>query len=1331
MKRFYILIILILILFFPLIAENSHNFHFKKITVDDGLSESSVYCILQDKKGFMWFGTKDGLNKYDGSSFHIYRGIQNAPSNKQTLQNNFVRSMIQSNDSIMYIGTDIGLYSMNMNTENFSFFNLSTADGDKITSAVNTLLINKENDQLWIGTMFQGVFVYDLHENILTQVEVHNHKLSSNAVWTIYKDKSNVIWVGTRIGLLRYDKTTEKLVPIKDMFSNRNISGLEILSIYEDDNGNLWLGTWDGGLRRYNKQSNEYKSFLNDKNESCYVTHIRSIFHYVDDFLFVGSDDGLYLFNIKTYEAERLDTPFLGYGLSDQNVYSIAKDKEGGVWIGTYFGGVNYLPPFPSNMEVYQPSLSLYSLSGKAISQFCEDKQGNLWIATEDGGVNYLNTQTKKITQPIKTSYHNTHALLLDNDDLWIGTFSRGINVYNTKNGQLSSFRFNSNDKTTLNDDCVFSLYKTKSGDIYVGTTVGLNKYDRQSGGFSRITEARGFVYDIKEDDYGNLWVATYGSGVKKLNIKQNEWISYDSIFTSDDLITSSKLTSIYIDSQKRLFFTSEGRGLFLYNYQTNSFQNISEADGLPNNIVYGVLDDSYGNLWISSNKGLACMNNDLTKIIKTYNQDDGLQSNQFNFKASYKSLNGKMYFGGVNGFNSFYPKDLYKNENLVIPSVEITTIKLFDQDETTLERELRISLKRNKQIEIPVDKASFSISYIALSYISETNNQYAYKLKGVDSDWNYVGNTKTVTYVNLPSGNYVFQIKASNNDGVWNEKGVSLNIIIPPPFWLTNTAKIFYLLITIALIFVIVWFYHKKSIRKQEKILEIYRSEQETLAFKSKIDFFTTIAHEIRTPLSLINAPLEEIIISGDGVESTKQNLSIIEQNCSRLNTLIKQLLDFRKMDSRKYIVNPEKVDLTKFLQDLFDRFKKTANQKGIDLQIQLPEKEAQLMTDSDALTKIVGNLLTNAMKYTKDKISLKLVSEAEGQYEIYVEDNGVGIADGHKSLVFEPFYQIRREDQDAGSGIGLSLVKHLSEALNGSIDVYDAKPHGTIFVFKFSNIENQHYSQKVEEVALDENLISSTDKRNSILIVDDNPEIISYLKKSLEKDYYVGKAYNADEAFAVLNGERLYDLIISDIMMPEIDGISFTRSIKSDLNYSHIPVILLSAKTENITKIEGLQSGADVFIEKPFSIIYLKAQIESLLENRENLRKAFSRTPFSTYASLITNKKDEEFFKKLDSEIEYNISDETFTIESLADTLGMSRSNLQRKLRSICGMTPGDYLRDYRLKRASKLLLEEDMRVNEVAFSVGFNSASYFTKVFKKVYQMSPTEFLNKYKS
>ncbi|MDR1557380.1 MAG: response regulator [Tannerellaceae bacterium] len=1326
-KRIIFLASLSLCITSSLFSQENPDFHFRKIRVDEGLSENAVYCILQDKKGFIWFGTKDGLNRYDGSDFRIFR---NSTQNDRSIGNNFIRSMIEGENGFIYIGTDIGLNIMDTREETFTKVTTQTPEGNRITSAVNALYMDRDS-AIWIATMAQGLFKYLPKEKKLSQMKVKDNKIISPA-WVIYEDMAGSVWVGTRMGLLRYREDTAELETVENMYYMSGNYEYEILSIREDRKGNFWLGTWSEGLKQYNKQNNTCISHLNGQNDEPYVTHIRCLLPYDERSLLVGSDDGLYLFDPDRMSSRRLDIPLLSYSMSDQNVYSMLKDQEGGIWIGSYFGGINYLNPSTLNMETYYPHIASKALSGKAVSQFCEDASGNLWIATEDGGVNYFNVQTKTITQPIHTSYHNTHALLLDGDDLWIGTFSRGIDIYNVRTHEMTNFRNREEDNQTLNDDCVFALYKTKKGEIYAGTTVGLNKFDKASRTFTRIPEVSDFIYDIKEDENENLWLATYGRGAMRLDVQAGKWIHYDTIRSRNNPITGSKLTGIYLDSRKRMLFSSEGKGIFIYDNRKDDFINISETEGLPNNVVYGILDDPSGNLWISCNKGLVRFKTSDPANYKLYDKEDGLQSNQFNYKSSLKTRDGKFYFGGINGFNSFFPQDVVGNRNEIIPPVEIIGVNLLGHSDTNLEKEIQMKVNKREKIILPHNRSSFTISYVSLSYMTPTKNQYAYRLAGADSQWNYVGNNQSVTYVNLSPGKYLFRVKGTNNEDVWNEEGTSIQIEIQPPFWLSFPAKIIYVLLSLLLSYILISWYLKKNKEKQLQILENYKIQQETLAFKSKIDFFTTIAHEIRTPLSLILAPLEEVLNSGEGSVETKQNLSIIEKNCTRLKELINQLLDFRKMDSTRYIINPTTVNLYDLIQELYDRFRKTAQQKGMDIELQMLQDKTEMtvLSDEDALTKIIGNLLTNALKYTRNKIIITLKKNIDHSFSVKVTDNGRGISGHHKTLIFDPFYQVQKDDAKIGTGLGLSLVKNLTEILGGTITVEDNPTGGTQFEFTFRDIPDQRREMMMSEAKIqmpEADSSVSDNSRHSILVVEDNPEMALFIRNSFQQDYHVDTASDADKALELLN-ENNYDIIVSDIMMPGTDGISFTKRLRSDLNYSHIPVILLSARTENAVKVEGLLSGADVFIEKPFSVSYLKAQIASLLQNRKTIQEAFNRSPLASYSVLVNNKNDGIFLAKLNEEIELHISDENFSVDSLTEIFNMSRSNLQRKLKSISGVTPGDYLRNYRLKKAYKLLLETDMRINEVAFRVGFNSPSYFAKVFYKTFHMLPKEFMQK---
>lgn len=1311
---------MLLHLFLPLLAAvltlpsmpvSNPEFQFRHIQVNDGLSENAVYAICQDEQGFIWFGTKDGLNRYDGVQFKVFRKDNR---NGNPLGNNFIRSLCTATgtdgEPLLFIATDAGLYCMDRTHESFSPVSAVTEEGLRLSGAVNSLFFSGR--RLWIATMSQGVFMYDIDENRLRHLEIEGNPVSGLVTWKVTGDPFGNVWVGSRNGLLRYNKGSGRLTPVDRLFHADSSPKYEILTIFPDDSGILWLGTWESGLVRYDSRTSGREDFLGERKSGMYVTHIRSILPFDKDNLLVGADDGLYLFHTALRTTKAIDMPRITKSLSDQNVYSIERDREGGIWIGTYFGGVNYLNPFFRGIETYFPDWSPGGLYGKAVSQFCEDEKGNLWIATEDGGLNYLDTKTKRISQPVHTSYHNIHALILDGDDLWIGTFSRGIDIYNRRTGHMRSLMFSPVNSGTINDDCIFSLYKDHRGDIYIGTPLGLSMYSHTTHQVHRIGEVTGFVYDIQEDHDGNLWIADYSGGAMMKDASGGQWHRFPEI-------SGSKVTGITVGSMGHIILSTEGDGIHIYDRHSATFRHISDADGLPNNVIYRVLEDGDGNLWMSSNAGIICME---SQRFLLYGKEDGLQSNQFNYRSGYKASDGAFYFGGIYGFSTFHPQEILSRTNNVIPKVQILDLRLLDGGAL-------LPFPSGKEIRLPHKKASFTISYIGLSFVNPHKNRYAYRMEGIDRDWQYVGGERSVTYLNLAPGRYRFRVKASNNDDVWNEDGAELRIRVLPPPLLSLPSLILYALLAGAFVYLTFSWTTSRRREREERKLEAYKIEQERLAFKSKTDFFITIAHEIRTPISLIQAPLEEIIDSGDGNLATRDNLSLIQGNCDKLVMLVGQLLDFKKMDEVGCVPEPAIVNLTEFLRDEHRQFSKVGATRKVCVNLELPEGEDILIThDPDIMNKIVGNLMSNAIKYASSRVQLSLRKLGDGRFLLRVEDDGKGISDSQKGLVFDPFYQVEAADRSQGSGIGLALVKNLADLIEARVSIHDAVPHGSIFEIEFSGLASgtTHPEESRTDTEINRD---GGPTAGSILVVDDNVELGHFIAASLRADYSTDSAASPSEAFALLEKDS-YDVIISDIMMPEMDGYAFTRKLKADIRYCHIPVVLLSARTDNISKVEGLSSGAEVFIEKPFSMSFIKAQIKSLLDARRALIASFNNSPLAPYSSLAGNEQDKGFLERLNAEIEKHLCEEDFAVDSLAEILCMSRSSLQRKLKGISGVTPGDYLRRYRLKRAGELLLTSGKRINEVAWMTGFNSASYFSKAFSKVYQMLPNEFIAKHK-
>ena len=1304
--------------------------------MNHGLSENTVQAILQDRQGFIWLGTKDGLNRFDGNEFRIFR---NDPLSGKTIGNSFVRSIMEDSEGKLWIGTDRQLYIYHPSSEDFTLFDQKTAEGIGITSEVHSICAENENT-IWIGTGTQGVFCYYRDKDSLAQIvrSTGDTRLPSNLIWRIYRDYSGSMWFGTRGGLCRYIRETgnfQTFLPNKDLTPGKN----EILSIYEDPDGDLWLGTWSGGLYKMDRTTNQFTQFFSDEGP-LYITKIRTLFEYEKNGLFIGSDDGLFLFNKNTGDFMRVDNPGDSNSMGDQNVYAIHRDREGGIWIGTYFGGLSYLSPGASAIRHYYPRHAGESFSGKAVSQFCEDDKGNLWIATEDGGLNYFDVKNNRFRTftPQRAgkglSYHNLHSLALHENHLWIGTFSHGIDVLNLENNTWRNYQLNRDDSKSLEDNCVFALYVSKSGEIFVGTPFGLSKYDPLNDNFIRISEVRGFVYDMQEDGRGYFWVTTYGRGIFRYEPETRIWRQYLHEDGDRKSLSFNKVIDVYLDDMQRLWFATEGRGICRYNYETDDFTTIDRSSGLPNNVAYGILDDKFGNLWVSTNMGITRVNPQ-TLEMKTYTMEDGLQSNQFNYRSSYKAKNGVFYFGGINGFNAFYPDQL--KQNPYMPPVAITSFILLDEErKSSQDPGWSSAIHSDKKVTLKHYQASVKIGFVSMSYQAAEKNQYLCIMEGLENKWRSVGNEKSLTYINLPPGEYIFRVRGSNNDGVWNESGDFLQIKILPPYWRSKLALGVYALLLFLIFYYAARAFLKRSYEKQRKRLEDFRIEKEKAMYESKIALFTHLAHEIRTPVTLIKAPLESVLNNGDFLPDVKENLAVIERNTDKLLDLVNQLLDFRKIDDGQYRLQIVATDVNVFLNELYFRFASTATHQHIDLQLILPEEKISANFDRDALNKVISNLVTNAIKFSRSKVRIYLSEgKSDGFFEMRVADDGQGVEEKYREKVFEPFFQIRNGEVKhlkGGTGIGLTISRQLVEKHNGRIFIADDLPGWCQFVVRIpSCLELSGGDTGPEEIYLARPAGNKAEAnpvladKMHVLIVEDNEEMRNFLEKNLNIDYDVLLAGEGNEALRILEANSV-DLVISDITMPGMDGLELSGILKHDEQYCHIPVILLSARTNLQTKIDGLEHGADIYIEKPFSMVYLKAQIASLIENRIRILEKFSRSPFIPYGSIANNKRDEVFLEKLNGQIEKNISDIHFSIDKLAFELMMSRSNLQRKIKGVSGLVPNDYIRVYRLKKAARLLLQGDYRINEICYLVGFNSGSYFSKCFHKQFGVLPKDFV-----
>ena len=797
------------------------------------------------------------------------------------------------------------------------------------------------------------------------------------------------------------------------------------------------------------------------------------------------------------------------------------------------------------------------------------------------------------------------------------------------------------------------------------------------------------------------------------------------------------KVLSIFEDSHRQIWLTTQGGGFCRFQPDTETFANYNLSAGLPNDVVYQIVEDKEGFLWLTTNNGLVCFQ-PTTGMMKVYTTSNGLLGDQFNYRSSFETEDGTIYLGSIDGFIAFNPKNF--SENKFLPSIVITDFFLFGKEVYAGEpgSPLEKSITFSDQLVLQSNQNSFSFRVAALDFQAPKTSRIMYKLEGFDTDWLTVGESPIVTYSNLRYGDYTFRVKVANSDGVWSDDEVVLEVHILPPFYLSIWAYCAYALLIIGCSLQIVVYFKRRSNSKHRRQMEKFEQEKEREVYHAKIDFFTNVAHEIRTPLTLIKGPLENIILKKQVDAETREDLNVMKQNTERLLNLTNQLLDFRKTESQGFRLNFAKCNVTEVLKETHVRFTSLAKQKGLEFTLQVPEKDFYAHVNREAFTKIISNLLNNGVKYAESYVHIFLeVSEADdnNSFRIRTENDGVIIPNEMKEEIFKPFVRFNEKEDGkvtTGTGIGLALSRSLAELHQGTLAMGEGEENNT-FCLTLPIVQDMTITltpepeagmDKMSEISAGE--VEKKDNRPTVLVVEDNPDMLAFVVRQLSKEYAVLTATNGEEALQVLDGNYV-NLVVSDVVMPVMDGFELCKRIKSDLNYSHIPVILLTAKTNIQSKIEGMELGADAYLEKPFSVEYLQACASSLIQNREKLRKAFAQSPFVAANTMALTKADEDFIKKLNEVIQVNYSNPEFSMDDMADSLNMSRSNFYRKIKGVLDLSPNEYLRLERLKRAAQLLKEGENRVNEICYMVGFNSPSYFAKCFQKQFGVLPKDFVS----
>lgn len=1338
---------LLLCLLLPDNSAGNDIYTFNKITTNDGLSHSTVYTITQDHKGIIWIGTREGLNRYDSYGITTYYAEKESSS---SLSSNEITSVLATKDSSLYIGTANGLNLYNYEKDKMQDILFE----GKSLGLIHQLFESSDN-AVYICSS-KGLF-------ILTKQHEIKQLMNNRSVLAINEYKDNVFWLATPREIILVNQKGEviKFYPYLKRSKDELLSTADNIScIFKDNEGEIWIGTRKNGLYKYVAKKDLFQPIVPDhKDNPIEVNVVKSLGEDSKGNIWIGTESGLFIYNKKLKKFSHYSQSFdnSSHTLNDKAIYAIYRSKEDIMWIGTYFGGVNFVKPEEKGFYRLVPDGGENSLSGKAISQIIKDKQGKIWIATEDGGITIYDKnkgefeyQRHLVDNTNSISCNNVHALQDDGrGNIWIGTLLGGLNKYSLKDKKFTVYKHIPGDTTSISHNNVFSVLKDSRGILWVGTWNGVNIYDYKTNSFSKFeTEnfSNRFIYDMLEDHQGNIWFCSRNDGLFMYDVMKKEVSRYH---INNSRITSNAIVCAYQDSKNRLWFGSLNGGLIRYNRRTNEFISTTKKDGLANNNVYGILEDDQGNLWVSTNRGLSKCNPE-TGEITSFNNSQGISNHQFNFKSFLKDDDGSMYFGSVNGLYYFHPDSLTFNQ--LPPKVHFTDFKLFNKTVKANDNGLLTAhINETDEITLDYEQNVITFEFLGINYFSPGNNTFSYYLEGFEQDWSIPAGKRTATYTNLSPGTYTFHVKAANNDGIWSEEK-KIGLVVLPPLWLSDWALVIYVLLAILSLYCVRSYIYYRHREKMAFQLERVEKENMRELNQHKLNFFTYISHEFKTPLTLIIASIDRFLNTSIRSSDDNQEFHLIKRNARRLHFLIEQLMEFRKIETDHATLNINKGDIVLFLNDTFSAFIPLFSKKNIDYHLVSSHSQYITYFDADKLEKIITNLVSNAVKNTPEygEISLGIDFKAGKNtnntcIRIKLTDSGVGMGEEEIEKVFSPFYQSNHEKlYTPGSGVGLALVKSLIDYLKGEIKVVSTVEKGTTVTIDLPCMTDIGSNDEVNAIegnknlSIDQDLFNEEDdlagqKLNGkdaasleLMVVEDNRELLKFLVNHFSGSYKTISARNGQEALDKMQ-KNMPDIIISDVMMPLVDGISLCEKIKSDLNTSHIPLILLTAKSSMPNKLEALDVGADAYLPKPFNLKELELTIKNILESRKCLKNHFLKFASLSEYEAPMNNRDQSFINNLTDIVHQFIDDSEFNIGTFTKEAGVSRTLLHLKLKKLVNLNASDFIKTIRLQKSTELL-KEGLTVSEVAFRVGFKDPNYFSRSFKEKYNITPSDFRGK---
>jgi len=1343
MKRALKISILFFLLLYPFINIAAQVRPLEYLGIENGLSNNAVTSIFQDHYGLMWFGTYDGLNRYNGYDFKVFR---NQLDDATSLIHNRIVTITEDAQNRIWVGTKKGISIYDPATDKFSalYYHENKVEGKKkIDFTINDLKTDLAGN-VYIATAGKGLLIYRKGAAIAIRLKINSKDSTpgDTHIQAIKIDKQQNVWAfiqGSGLYLLDKKDNTLNLVNNSVLMGN---------ALEADDHGHLWLGG-DYGLYDYTIESNTFRFNTAVTKGLTGGTKVVGLTLDKSQQLWIATDgSGVATLTPATGKINFLYPGEGGGRLKSAAVYSVYEDRDSRKWIGTLRGGINIIDPHKLKFEtIAHDPLNANSLTNNFVLSFCETPAGNLWIGTDGGGLSFWDKKNNKYRN-YKHHPENPHSLVNDNvtsilqDDkkrIWISTYGGGICRYNEQTDDFERFDCYNGIYKYLNNN-VWVLFQDSHKTLFAGTVNGaLYDFNKTTSKFEVYDNKLINVLSLAEDDRGNLWAGTFAGLIKidPLHIKY-QFIK-----------TEYPVRAIHEDQHQQLWVGTEGGGLFQYHTRSGKLHNFTENDGLSSNSVLNILEDHKGFLWLSTFNGITLFD-PLTKKTKDYYESDGLQSNQFNYNAALLSSSGTLIFGGIKGFNIFNPDSLQSFNpmpKLLISGLKINN-KVYEKENS------KTAVYDLKEIELPYDKTMLSVDFLALDYAAKDNINYAYFLEGWDHDWNDVGKVRSANYSRLEEGKYILRIKSTNAEGVWSTQERTIRIVVLPPWFRTWWAYFLYVISGAGVIYAFLYYKARQSDLLYKVKIAHYQAEKEKEIHEKKLSFFTNVSHEFRTPLTLIINPVKEMM-EGKGSLTDTSQLNMVYRNARRLLSLVDQLLLFTRAESAEDELNISELSLITLCREVFLCFVHQAKSKQVTYQFECEQQDILIFGDREKIEIILFNLISNALKFAPEQGYVKVgVKDLVKDASVTVSNNGPKIPDETGKRLFNKYYQVKKDESTlkSGFGIGLYLVKNFTERHQAAVG-YESTDIETSFAIVFKKGKDHLpafaispdaartstlFTELLGETESDLNVSPVSPPKEAewvsdqqaILIIDDNQQIRNYLKLLFRDNFRVYEAENAEKGLILLK-EKLPDIVICDVVMPGMSGVEFCSLIKKDKSLSHIPLILLTGTNAADIKMKGFAEGADDYITKPFENEMLITRVNSILKRQQDLQQYFFNRITLKADHLKISAEHKEFLDRCILIVEQKLMDNEFNISVLAAALGMSHSSLYKHVKLISGQSVSSFIRYIRLRKAAELFIRTDHNVNEVAFQAGFNDVKYFREQFNKLFGVNPSAYIRTYRN